>query len=245
MMKNAVQIIYEDDVMIIVNKPSDLLTIPDRFDASKPNLYHILSNLYNEKIYVVHRIDRETSGILCFARTEEAHRHLSQQFEERSVEKVYWALVDGKPNPSEGVIDKPIGAHPTLAGKMTILRNGKSALTTYRTLEVFKSFTLMEARIQTGRTHQIRVHLKSIGHPLAVDALYGRRSAFFLSEVKLRQYHTGKYQEEERPLMSRNTLHAQQLRLTHPTTGARLSFEAPLPKDFQAVLQQLRKWGTA
>lgn len=241
-MKVKIELIYEDEALLVVNKPPDLLTIPDRFDSTKPNLYHLLSMQYEEKIYVVHRIDRETSGVICFAKTEEAHKNLSQQFEGRVVEKIYLALVDGKPTPPEGTIDKPIGQHPTQAGKMTVSRDGKTALTDYKTVEVFKAFALMEANIKTGRTHQIRVHFKFIGHPLAIDPLYGRREAFFLSEIKNRNYQLGKDQEEN-PLMSRATLHAARLELNHPSTGARMSFAAAPPKDFQAVLNQLRKWG--
>lgn len=241
-MKSNIELIFEDEALLLVNKPPDLLTIPDRFDAEKPNLYQILSAQAADKIYVVHRLDRETSGILCFAKTEEAHRLLSQQFAERTVDKFYLALVEGRPNPSEGVIDQPIGPHPAQPGKMTVIRSGKPAITEYRTIEVFKAFALVEADIKTGRTHQIRVHFKFIGHPLAVDPLYGKRSAFYLSEVKHRGYHLGKDQEE-RPLMARTTLHATQLSLNHPLTSERLTFKAPLPKDFQAVLRQLRKWG--
>lgn len=241
-MKVKIEILFEDEALLIVNKPPDLLTIPDRFDISKPNLYHLLSEQYEEKIYIVHRIDRETSGIICFAKTEEAHKHLSQQFEGRTVNKTYLALVEGKPNPPEGTIDKPIGPHPTQAGIMTVMKSGKSAVTDYKTIEVFKAFSLVEANIKTGRTHQIRVHFKSIGHPLAVDPLYGKREVFYLSEIKHRSYQLGKDQEE-RPLMSRTTLHAYQLTLEHPGTGERMSFQAPLPKDFQAVVNQLNKWG--
>jgi 23S rRNA pseudouridine955/2504/2580 synthase/23S rRNA pseudouridine1911/1915/1917 synthase len=241
-MKTNIDVIYEDEFLLIVNKPADLLTIPDRFDATKPNLIHFLSDHYKEKIWIVHRLDRETSGILCFAKTEEAHRHLSQQFFNRTVDKIYLALVDGKPNPSQGTIDAPIGEHPTLPGRMTVIRTGKKAVTDYKILEVFKAFSLVEANIRTGRTHQIRVHFKHLGHPLAVDALYGKRDAFFLSEVKNRKYQLGK-EQEERPLMARTTLHAHQLTLEHLHTGERATFTAPLPKDFQAVVNQLTKWG--
>lgn len=241
-MKLKIEIIYEDEALLIVNKPADLLTIPDRFALEKPNLLHSLSDHYKGKIWVVHRLDKETSGIICFAKTEEAHKNLSQQFFNRTVDKIYVALVDGKPNPPEGTIDAPIGEHPTQPGKMTVIRTGKSALTDYKIIEIFKAFSLVEANIHTGRTHQIRVHFKHIGHPLAVDPLYGKREAFYLSEVKHKGYQLGKFQEE-RPLMSRTTLHAAQLTINHPVTNEKLTFSAPLPKDFQAVLNQLNKWG--
>ncbi len=241
-MKSKIEIIQEDKLLLIVNKPANLLTIPDRFAADKPNLLTMLSEYYSEKIWVVHRLDRETSGIICFAKTEEAHKHLSQQFFNRTVDKIYLALVDGKPNPPEGTIDAPIGPHPTLPGKMTVIRTGKPAVTDYNIIEVFKAFSLVEANIHTGRTHQIRVHFKHIGHPLAVDPLYGKRAAFYLSEVKHRGYQLGKFQEE-RPLMSRTTLHAYQLTVNHPITNERLTFTAPISKDFQAIINQLQKWG--
>ncbi|MFN7116535.1 MAG: RluA family pseudouridine synthase [Saprospiraceae bacterium] len=241
-MKSKIDIIYEDEALLIVNKPADLLTIPDRFALEKPNLLTALSEYYNDKIWVVHRLDRETSGIICFAKTEEAHKHLSQQFFNRTVDKIYLALVDGKPGTDTGTIDAPIGPHPTLPGKMTVIRSGKPAVTDYNIIEIFKAFSLVEANIHTGRTHQIRVHFKHIGHPLAIDPLYGKREAFYLSEVKHRGYQLGK-EQEERPLMSRTTLHAYQLSLAHPLSEERQTFTAPLPKDFQAVLNQLRKWG--
>ncbi|MFQ5448233.1 MAG: pseudouridine synthase, partial [Saprospiraceae bacterium] len=121
---------------------------------------------------------------------------------------------------------------------------GKSSLTNYKVMERFQNYTLVEANIKTGRTHQIRVHFQSAGYPLAVDSLYGGKKAFYLSSVKQRKYHLGKNQEE-RPLMSRSTLHAARLTFEHPRTAERLTFEAALPRDFAAVLKQLRKWAKA
>ena len=126
---------------------------------------------------------------------------------------------------------------------MAISNSGKPSLTFYRALERFRHFTLAEALIKTGRTHQIRVHFQSIGYPLAVDALYGRRPAFYLSEIKGKSYKTGKFSGEERPLMERTSLHAFRLRIDQPTTGERMEFKTELPKDFNALLTQLRKWG--
>ena len=225
----------------MANKPPGLLSIPDRFAPEKPNLLALLTHQYG-KVWTVHRIDRETSGLICFARNEEAHRHLSQQFENRTVEKVYLALLDGASVPEEGTIDRPIAPSHKEVGKMMVAAKGKSAVTHYKAIERFRQFTLVEARIETGRTHQIRVHFESIGHPLAIDSLYGRREAFYLSEVKGKGYQLGR-DKEERPLMSRLPLHAWKLALGHPHTGERLEFEAPLPKDFSAVLKQLKKWG--
>lgn len=163
------------------------------------------------------------------------------QFEHHTADKFYHVLVDGVVHHEEGEINKPIGEHPTLAGRMVVAPYGKPSLTFYRVLERFRHFTLMEALIKTGRTHQIRVHFQHIGYPLAVDTLYGKREAFFLSEVKGKKYKMGKFTEEERPLMSRTSLHASRLRIDHPATGERITFQSPLPKDFDAVLRQLRK----
>jgi len=234
-------ILYEDEHIVVLSKPAGLLTIPDRA-GNKDSLLGALQNRYGV-VFTVHRLDRETSGVLCFARNESAHRHLSMQFEHHTTDKFYYALVDGELHHEEGEIDKPIGEHPVIPGKMIISNQGKPSLTFYRVLERFKRYTLAEALIKTGRTHQIRVHFQSIGYPLAVDALYGRRSRFLLSEIKGKSYKTGKFSEEERPLMERTSLHAARLRLDHPVTGERMEFISELPKDFQAILTQLRKWG--
>jgi len=179
--------------------------------------------------------------VICFARNEQAHKVLNKQFQDRTVQKFYWALVDGIVQPIEGDIEKPIAPHPAQSGKMMVSNKGKASLTTYKVLEHFNHFTLVEANIKTGRTHQIRVHFESIGFPLMVDKVYGVKSAFYLSQVKNKKYKLRKGQEE-RPLLSRSSLHAHQLTLTHPSTNEPLSFTASLPKDFQAVLKQLQKW---
>ncbi len=240
-MKTPFDIIYEDNSLIVVNKPAGLLSIPDRYDINKPNLYHLLL-ADDEETRIVHRLDRETSGAIVFAKTEHAHRTLSLQFEERITEKLYLALVDGLPTPEEGSIERPIARHPSKPGRMIVTNKGKEAHTTYKVVESFKLFSLVEVNIHTGRTHQVRVHFQAIGHPLAVDPLYGKREGFLLSEVKRKSYRLGKF-EEERPLMNRTTLHASQLTILHPETGEKQTFEAPLPKDFQAVIKQLQKWG--
>lgn len=235
------ELLHEDEHLLVVVKPAGLLSIPDRF-GNKDSLLGLLERDFG-KVFIVHRLDRETSGILCFARSEAAHRHLSMQFEHHTADKYYFALLDGVLHHDEGEIDKPIGEHPGTPGKMTVTNSGKPSLTFYRVAERFKRFTLAEALIKTGRTHQIRVHFQSIGYPLAIDALYGRRAAFLLSEIKGKTYKSGKFSEEERPLMSRTSLHAARLRIDHPASNERLEFKSELPKDFAAVLNQLRKWG--
>lgn len=240
-MKNRPSILYQDDDIIIVNKPAHYLTIPDRFVAEKPSLVSFLKDRF-EEVFVVHRLDKETSGVILFAKNKEAHRDLSIQFENRTVNKIYLALVEGNVHKEEGEIAQPIASNMRDSGKMIVAKRGKPSLTFYKVAERFKNYTLVEANIKTGRTHQVRVHFESIGYPLAVDELYGRKKAFFLSEVKLKKYRRGK-DVEERPLMERTTLHAYQLTINHPTTKEEMTFNAELPKDFRAVLNQLRKWG--
>ncbi|MEY3194341.1 MAG: hypothetical protein RIQ78_438 [Bacteroidota bacterium] len=234
------ELLHEDEYLLVVNKPAGLLTIPDR-NGEKDSLHAQLERKYG-KVFIVHRLDRETSGILCFARTEAAHRHLSMQMEHHTADKYYTALVEGELHHEEGEIDKPIGEHASIPGKMSIRMTGKPSLTFYRVAERFKRFTLADVLIKTGRTHQIRIHFQSIGYPLAVDALYGRRPGFMLSEIKGKSYKSGKFSDDERPIMERTSLHAARLKLNHPATEERLEFQAELPKDFAALLNQLRKW---
>ncbi len=239
-MKQKLQIIHQDEAIVVVNKPPFLLSIPDRYAPEKPNVYHQLLRKFN-KIHTLHRLDKETSGIMLFARSEEIHRVMSRQFTDRTIEKYYFTLVEGRMHEKEGEIDKPIAPHPSIQGKMTVADGGKSSLTLFKALEYFNHFTLVEANIKTGRTHQIRVHFDAIGYPLAIDAVYGRRTQFFLSEIKQKKYRLGKNQEE-RPLMKRSILHAHRLVFDHPISKEKVEFTADLPKDFSAILKQLRKW---
>lgn len=239
--KDNIAILYEDESLVLVAKPSGLLSIPDRFQPEIPNLQQALNARYG-RVWTVHRLDRETSGIICFARTEDDHRALNRQFEERSAGKFYLALTDGRIGPDAGTINFPIGPHPRQEGKMAVISSGKPARTDYKVLQRFMAFTWVEAQLHSGRTHQVRVHFHAVGHALAVDSLYGRRTGLMLSEIKGTNYQLGKNQEE-RPLLSRTALHASRLELTHPRSGERISAEAPLPKDLRAVLQQLEKWG--
>jgi 23S rRNA pseudouridine955/2504/2580 synthase/23S rRNA pseudouridine1911/1915/1917 synthase len=239
-MKSTVEIVYQDSDLVVVNKPPNYLSIPDRYAAQLPNVLGFLRTKF-EEVFTVHRIDKPTSGIMCFALNAEAHKHLSNQFQERTVQKIYLALVDGKPLKKEGIIDKPIAQNQMNKARMVIAERGKISVTHYKVIEEFRDYALVEADIKTGRTHQIRVHFESMGHPLAVDELYGKREQIYLSEIKNR-FKIGKYQTE-RPIMSRTTLHANKLQLIQPSTGEVLHFEAPLHKDFDAIVKQLQKWG--
>jgi 23S rRNA pseudouridine1911/1915/1917 synthase len=235
-----IQVLYQDQHILVVDKPAGLLTLPDRFVRDKPNLLDKLRQDFDE-IFVVHRLDRETSGVLVFARDADSHAALSRQFEAREVEKVYLALVSGRIAPPEGTIDKPIGPHPSGDGRMIVAPRGKAAITHYKTLQLYRGYSWVELRIETGRTHQIRVHLAALGYPLAVDPLYGKEVGIYLSAFK-KDYRPSKNRAEQ-PLIERVPLHAAGLRLTHPATEANIHVEAPLPKDLRAVINQLDRWG--
>jgi 23S rRNA pseudouridine1911/1915/1917 synthase len=228
-------IVYEDEHLVAVNKPSGILTIPDR--EGVPGLRNLLQERY-ESIFTVHRLDRDTSGLVIFARSEAAHRHFSMQFEERTTRKVYNGFVLGTPHITEGVINEPIAEHPTKKGVMTVWRKGKESVTEYTVLDQFRLYAWMEFRILTGRTHQIRVHMKHLGHPIVCDPIYGDGKPVLLSEFR-KKFNLGKF-EEERPLLNRLALHASALTIRN-LDGAELTIEAPLSKDMKATLQQLRK----
>lgn len=238
--KDSIEVIFEDDNILIVNKGSGLLSLPDRF---KPELLNLKDwgEQHCGRIWIVHRLDRDTSGVLVLAKSPEAHRHLSLQFENRQVQKEYLALVKGRPGQTTGTIDRPIAPNPHRPGRMIISKSGKEALTTYETLESFRGYSLLQVAIHTGRTHQIRVHMKAIGCPLAIDPIYADDKGILLSQLKGKGYQKGK-DREERPLIQRLSLHAKQLSFLHPVTNKEVLFEAPLHKDFRAVLKQLRKW---
>ena len=232
-------VLHEDAAIVVVNKPAGVLTVPDRHDPSKLNVTAYLRSRY-DNILIVHRLDRDTSGVLVFARTAEAHRDLSLQFQNRTVTKHYRTLVAGQVAHDEGLIDKPIVPHPHIGGKMIVARKGKASQTRYTVLERFQRHTWLDVELLTGRTHQIRVHFLAQGYPLAVDPLYGKRERLALSDIKPGYRHP--YPAEERPLLGRLSLHAATLAIHHPDSKERLTFEAPLPKDLRALLQQLRKW---
>jgi RluA family pseudouridine synthase len=242
-MKLKLDIVYEDQDLVIVNKAPGVLTLPDRFKEDAPNLYGMLNQQYG-KIFVVHRLDRETSGLICFALNETAHSNLSQQFQKRETEKTYLAITEGTPTPEQGDITLSLEPNKAKPGTMKVSRAGKHCLTQYQVAEKFKDYALVEAKILTGRMHQIRVHFAFRGYPLAVDPLYGRNTQFLLSKIKHRGFNLAKH-EEELPIMERTTLHAWKLSLNHPSSGERMHFECDPPKDFQALLKQLRKWNIA
>ncbi|MBQ8341744.1 MAG: RluA family pseudouridine synthase [Clostridia bacterium] len=230
-------VVYEDDDIIVINKPAGMVVHPA---AGNPCgtlvnalLYHCGNSLSGVggvvRPGIVHRIDKDTSGLLVVAKHDAAHNALSEQLKTHTVSRIYMAIVLGNFKEDEGTVNKPIARHPVDRKRMAIAKKGegREAITHYRVLERFGAFTLVECRLETGRTHQIRVHLSSLGHPLLGDPVYGGDGTQFQSRHKA--YFTGQ------------CLHARALSLIHPTTGEQMTFAAPLPPDFDTVLALLRK----
>jgi 23S rRNA pseudouridine1911/1915/1917 synthase len=236
-MKLTDWIVFENNDFIVLNKPSGLLSIPGR-EGKEISLKKLLQDKYGE-IFTIHRLDKGTSGLIVFAKNETSHIFLSQQFENRLTEKIYLGLLIGSIMNKNGRIDSPIMEHPTKRGLMVINRKGKESLTDYEVVEDFGIFSLVQFQIHTGRTHQIRVHMKDIGHPVVCDELYGDGKPVLLSSIK-HNFRLSKNEEEERPILSRLALHAYKLKFTG-TDNKDYEFEVPMPKDLKAVLQQLLK----
>jgi len=245
---------FEDGHVLAVNKPAGLAVIPERDESVgaglKPapsfisGLLHYLQNLSplsrgkGLRPRLVHRLDKDTSGVLLVAKDLEAERHLSGQFEGRVIEKEYVALVDGRVEREEATINLPL--EETTRGKMRPNPRGKEAVTQYRIQERFDGFTLLKVMPKTGRTHQIRVHLKAIGHPLSVDPLYGNSSAIFLSSLKA-DYKPKKGQTET-PIISRLTLHAHKITFEPFPEVGKITVEAPMAEDMDRLIRVLRKY---
>jgi len=233
-------ILFEDQDMIVINKPAGVLSIPDRF-GKELSIKSLLQDKYGT-IFTVHRLDHATSGLIIFAKNAEAHKALSVLFEGRTIEKKYLGLVLGRPEPN-GSIDGSIMEHPVKKGQMYIHVKGKAALTTYEVVTFYKHYALVSFQIHTGRTHQIRVHAKHIGHPIIADELYGDGVKLLLSSIKKKNFKLSKSEEEEeKPLLARHALHAHTLKLVFKEKE--FSFEAPLPKDLAATIKQLDKWNS-
>jgi 23S rRNA pseudouridine1911/1915/1917 synthase len=232
--------LYEDNDMLIVNKPAGLLVVPDRFNSELPSMNKEIEKKMGQKMWVVHRLDRETSGVICFAKNEQAHRYLSILFQERDVNKFYAGLVIGNVVPAQDRIEGYITEHPAGNGRMMVAKKGKLAVTDYKVVEQWPLYALMQFQIHTGRTHQIRVHMRSIGHPIVCDDVYGDGKPFLLSGIK-RKYRMSEKDEVEKPLLSRLALHAYRLEF-HKEDGTEVIAEAPLPRDIAACVKQLNKW---
>ena len=223
-------ILYEDDDLLIVNKPKGMVVhpAPGNYDGTLVNalLAHCGESLsgINGVIRpgIVHRIDMNTTGSLLICKNDKAHQILAEQLKEHSITRKYHAIVHGNLKEDTGTVNAPIGRHPTDRKKMsTKAPNGRHAVTHYRVLERFGNFTYIECQLETGRTHQIRVHMSSIGHPILGDEIYGPAKCPY------------KFQGQ--------TLHAKILGITHPSTGEYIEFDAPLPDYFKDLLNKLRK----
>ena len=233
-------IVFEDEHLIVVDKPAGLVVHPaaGNPDGTLVNalLHHCRGQLSGiggvERPGIVHRIDKETSGLLVVAKTDRAHEGLARQFADHSIERAYFAIVQGRPMPPTGTVSGFIGRSDHDRKKMAVLhelnKRGKHAVTHYRTVETFAGASLVECRLETGRTHQVRVHMASIGHALLGDPVYGRTPTRFrplLNELRF----------------ARQALHAAVLGFIHPVTGAALRFESALPADMAGLLVELRE----
>ena len=223
-------ILYEDDDILVVNKPKGMVVhpAPGHYSHTLVNavIYHCGENLsgINGVIRpgIVHRIDMNTTGSLLICKNDKAHQILAEQLKEHSITRKYHAIVHGNLTEDTGTVNAPIGRHPTHRKKMsTKAPNGRHAVTHYRVLERFGNFTYIECQLETGRTHQIRVHMSSIGHPILGDEIYGPAKCPYKLQGQ--------------------TLHAKILGITHPSTGEYIEFDAPLPDYFKDLLNKLRK----
>lgn len=223
-------IIYEDDDILVVNKPKGMVVhpAPGHYSGTLVNaiMYHCRDNLSGingvTRPGIVHRIDMDTTGSLLICKNDRAHQSLAEQLKEHSITRKYHAIVHGNLKEDTGTVNAPIGRHPVDRKKMSIhAPNGRLAVTHYRVLERFGNYTYIECQLETGRTHQIRVHMSSIGHPILGDTVYGPAKSPFKLEGQ--------------------TLHAKVLGIVHPTTGEYMEFDAPLPEYFVNLLKNLKK----
>lgn len=221
-------ILYEDPDILVVNKPKGMVVhpAPGHYTGTLVNaiMYHCKDNLSGingvMRPGIVHRIDMDTTGSLLICKNDRAHQALAEQLKEHSITRKYHAIVHGRLKEDEGTIDKPIGRHPIDRKKMSVhCTNGREAITHYRVLKRFQQFTYIECQLETGRTHQIRVHMSSIGHPILGDQIYGPAKCPYKLQGQ--------------------TLHAKVLGITHPTTGEYMEFDAPLPDYFQGLLEKM------
>ncbi|MCX8014268.1 MAG: RluA family pseudouridine synthase [Rectinema sp.] len=237
-MKFDLTLIFIDDHLLAIDKPAGILAIPDRWDPDVPVARSMLEKQYGS-LFPVHRIDRDTSGVLLYARNLNAHRSLSLDFSTRQVIKEYIAIVRGEPSQDSWDVDFPLRMDGDRMHRTVIDKSkGKESFTHFEVVERFRGYALVRALPETGRTHQIRVHLAASQLPILADPLYGDGNPLFLSQLK-RRWKGDAY--EERPLMARTALHASRISFEHPVLKTRLVLEAPEPRDFRATLAQMRK----
>jgi 23S rRNA pseudouridine1911/1915/1917 synthase len=224
-------IVYDDDDMVVVDKPVGVAAHPSVgwdgptvLGALAGAGFRISTSGAAERAGIVHRLDAGTTGLMVVAKSERAYTELKRQFHDREVEKIYHAIVQGHPDPLAGTIDAPIGRHPSSSWKFAVTAGGKPSITHYETIEAFPSASLLEIHLETGRTHQIRVHMAAQRHPCIGDSMYGADPTI-----------------SARLGLGRQWLHARQLAFAHPTTGERVQFESAYPDDLQRALDTLRE----
>lgn len=237
----ADSIIFGNEEFVAIDKPAGILTIPDRYNENVISLYKILERKY-QKIFVVHRLDRDTSGLVLFAKNEAMHKYLCRLFENREIEKIYRGIIHGSPKSKSGIIEEPLAEHPVKNGVMIVDKKGKPSITEYEILDDFGLYSLAEFRIHTGRTHQIRVHMQHIGHPLICDDAYGNGRPVRLSSFK-KKYKLSRDEKEERPILNRLALHSYRLKFSS-ISGEQYTLTAELHKDMRVLLKQLNKYKT-
>jgi 23S rRNA pseudouridine1911/1915/1917 synthase len=219
------KVIYEDEDLLVVDKPAGLVVHPAPGHYTHTLAHAVLAHVpeidsgENERPGIVHRLDKDTSGLIIIAKNDKAHMELSEQFKNRTVTKVYQALVHGFLKPEQGVVEARIGRHPRDRKRMAVVSHGREARTEYRVIQYFDDYTLLEIRPKTGRTHQIRVHLAAIGYPVVGDSTYGGRS----------------------DLLDRQFLHAYKLGFRLPSSGEYREFQSDLPPDLARVLQEVAR----
>lgn len=232
-------ILHEDDDLIVIDKPADLVIHPGHGNRTGTLVHGLLGRGIRlssigapDRPGIVHRLDQHTSGVLVVAKTDVAHVRLAEAFAAREIVKIYHALVWGRPDPEDGVVDRAVGRSSKDRTRMAIgVRGGRRAVTRYRTIEAPPGFAWLEIELETGRTHQIRVHLQSIGHPVVGDDRYG---GVLWKSVQ------DPIRRKALKSFPRHALHASRLEFVHPTTGARVRFEAPVPAEIVALLDALR-----
>lgn len=240
-----IPIVLDEPTFVVVNKPPGMVTHPAKGNWSGTLVHALqfhfdtLSTIAGEhRPGIVHRLDRDTSGLLIVAKDDLVHKKLASQFEARTIRKEYLAIVKGEPSRDSDFIEKPIGPHPTDRQRMTIRppeEGGREASTFYEVLERLGGYALVRCYPKTGRTHQIRIHLNHIGHPILADKLYSGRSKLTIGDI-----YGESAPEADRVVMERQALHAHRLEFDHPKTGERLHLEATIPDDMAALLDELR-----
>jgi len=239
-------VIYSDEHFVAINKPAGISSVSERWSPDQKCLIDLVWDRWKiedpnaPKPHVVHRLDKETTGVILFARHGEAQAGLRKQFMERTTKKTYHTLVEGIPEPAHGKLIFHVEENPAKPGTMRINRQGKECQSEFELLKAFDHHSWVEVRPKTGRTHQVRLTMLQTGAPCCCDSVYGSGAPLLLSTYK-RSYRPGRGQEE-RPLLARLGLHALRLEIQHPEDGANLVIEAPLPKDLRASLRQLERW---